>query len=462
MKLLGHYLLAFGFAFLQFTQGMAQESRFYVKLKSAAMNFAPDLIEERISLQENGNCRNEKYYLYRKKTEVLDSSFWSVCVSNTEVSILKNEAPYHQFKCEEGEQQGIISQVKGKILVKPISDSVSGKIKVWEISDKFDQRYKLYYNPEAKRVESQLEPFSQRHALQNFMFREIPDQMQPFNKPAASIYNLKTGDALQLVYYETNDSALIPRQINEYMLLERDVKGEFPVTRFSFTSTDLSSGVTINNDTVEVQELPDGIFIGSALAIPYHALKSGFYRVDPVADIWRCVLLPREDFDQPMLEFAYSEMSKLGEDSLELYRYFVSALPYRISWIHDFPLPFQEYEKVRPKIEYLKRGGVEWGKRMERNAMLLPGIRYFDETPDGFRLNLFIGLKGKYILELRNGNDEVLNVIPSTLNLKAGMQKLEIAAPAKQPDMPYKLILKQLVDSGETVVQEFVFRSRYF
>ena len=35
----------------------AQESRFYVKLKSAAMQFAPDLIEERVQQQQDGNCR---------------------------------------------------------------------------------------------------------------------------------------------------------------------------------------------------------------------------------------------------------------------------------------------------------------------------------------------------------------------------------------------------------------------
>ncbi len=52
----------------------AQEARFYVKLKSAAMDYAPDLIEERIAVIQEKSCRTEKFILYRKRAEVLDSS----------------------------------------------------------------------------------------------------------------------------------------------------------------------------------------------------------------------------------------------------------------------------------------------------------------------------------------------------------------------------------------------------
>lgn len=440
----------------------AQEARFYVKLKSAAMEYAPDLIEERIAVLQEKNCRTEKFILYRKRTEVLDSSVWKICTTANEVEIFKNDAPYHQFKLEDGEQEGRIGQVKGKLVVKSIRDSISGKISVWEAKDKLDQRYRIVYNPEAKRVEAQFEPFAQRHALQNFIFRDIPTDFMSLSNPAASMSELKPGDALQIVYYEKSATGSLPRQINDYTVLDRNVIAEFPLTRIAFTSTDLSSGVTLNNDTVEVQELSDGLFIGNNLAIPYEAYKSGLFRIDPKEGEWRCYILPREDFINPLLEMVYQETLRIDSSENEIFRYWNSELPYRISWIRNFPLPFQEYETLNPKIEFIKRDGVEHGKRLMNNASLNTGIRYFDETPDGMNLTIFIAAKGSYSIELVDGGNQVITTSPTPLNLKAGMQKLQLKCTEKQPERYYKVILNQ-VDSGKQErIQEFIFLSRYF
>ena len=440
----------------------AQESRFYVKLKSAAMQFAPDLIEECVSVKQIENCRIEKYILYRKRSEILDSATWQICTSGSEVSIDKNDAPYHRFKCEEGEQDGRIGQVKGKVLVKAIRDTSNGKVQVWEVNNKFDQRYRLVYNPEKKRIESQFEPFAQRHALQNFMFQDIPQEFAPLPIPAGKVNELKPGDALQVVYYAQTDSGSLPRQINDYSVLERDLRQEFPITRIAFTSTDLSSGITINNDTVEVQELSDGLFIGNNLAIPYNAFKLGFNRFDPLNDRWRCYMLPREDFTEPLLELVYSESKIVHGDSTPFVHYWNSELPYRLSWVLDFPLPFQEYDRLKAKVEYLKRGGIELGKKVSGDAAFKPGIRFFDETYDGFKLTLFVAFKGKYTVELWDASNQAVPISsPQSLNLKAGMQKVEFKA-AKQADQVYKIVLKQVDSDDEKIVQEFVFLSRYF
>jgi hypothetical protein len=440
----------------------AQEARFYVKLKSAAMDYAPDLIEERIAVLQENSCRTEKFILYRKRAEVLDSSVWKICTTAGDVEIFKNDAPYHQFKLEDGEQEGRIGQVKGKLVVKAIRDSGSGKILVWEVNDKFDKRYRIIYNPEAKRVESQFEPFAQRHVLQNFVFRDLPSDFIPLSNPAATMRELKPGDALQIVYYEKTDTGSFPRQINDYIVLERDVKPEFPLTRIAFTSTDLYSGVTMNNDTVEIQEFSDGLFIGNNLAIPYAAYKSGFSRIDPKDGDWRCYVLPREDFVNPLLELVYQETMQLDSSENEILRYWNSELPYRISWIRNFPLPFQEYEKLIPKIEYIKRDGMERGKKLLHNASLKTGIRFFDETPDGMKLTLFIASKGSYSIELVDGENQIITMSPSPLKLKAGMQKLELKCPGKLPDRYYKAILKQVDPTKQESVQEYIFLSRYF
>jgi len=440
----------------------AQESRFYVKLKSAAMQFAPDLIEERVQQQQDGNCRTEKFILYRKKEEILDSAIWKICVSGIEVEVLKNDAPYHQFKLEESEQEGRISQVKGKLLVKAIRDTLTNKIQVWEIGDKFDQRYRIVYNPEAKRIESQFEPFSQRHALQNFMFQDIPLEFMPLSNPAATLNELKAGDAMQIVYHEKNDTGSIPRQINDYLILERDVRPEFPVTRIAFTTTDLVTGVTLNNDTVEVQELPDGLFIGNNLAIPYSAYTSGFYYVNPAEGEWRCYMLPREDFVNPLLELVYQEQQQLHGIPTDFLYYWNSELPYRISWIRNFPLPFQEYEKLVARIAYIKRGGIESGSKFQNGIFLKTGIRYFDETADGMNLTIFVSAKGSYSIELVDGTNQTISTIPASVNLKPGMQKLQLKCSGKQAARYYKVILKQVISDKSVTLQEFVFLSRYF
>lgn len=440
----------------------AQEARFYVKLKSAAMDYAPDLIEERIAVIQEKSCRTEKFILYRKRSEVLDSSVWKICSTAGEVEIFKNDAPYHQFKLENGEQEGRIGQVKGQLVVKAIRDSSSGKVLVWEVNDKFDQRYRIIYNAEAKRVESQFEPFTQRHALQNYIFRDIPSEFIPLSYPAATMSELKPGDALQIVYYEKTDTGSFPRQINDYIVLERDVKPEFPLTRIAFTSTDLFTGITMNNDTVEIQEFSDGLFIGNNLAIPYSAYKSGLSRIDPKDGEWRCYILPREDFINPLLELVYQERMQLDSSENEILRYWNSELPFRISWIRNFPLPFQEYEKRIPRIEFIKRDGKEYGKKLVQNAALTTGIRFFDETPDGVNLTMFIASKGSYSIELVDGENQILTTSPSPLNLKAGMQKVKLKCPGKQPDRYYKAILKQIDPTKQGSIQEYIFLSRYF
>jgi hypothetical protein len=440
----------------------AQESRFYVKLKSAAMQFAPDLIEESVQQQQEGNCRTEKFILYRKRAEILDSAIWKVCVTGIEVEVHKNDAPYHQFRLEEGEQEGRIGQVKGKLVVKAIRDTLTNKIRVWELSDKFDQRYRLVYNPEIKRIESQFEPFAQRHALQNFMFQDIPSQFMPLTNPAATVAELTSGDALQVVYYAESDSGSHPRQLNDYLVLERDTKSEFPVTRVAFKSTDLFSGVTMNNDTVEIQELPDGLFIGNNLALPYSVYKSGFSRIDPADEDWRCYILPREDFANPLLELVYQKSDSILGVSMDLLNYWNSELPYRISWIRNFPLPFQEYQTMKPKVEYIKQNGREQGEKFDIKVSLYTGIRYFDETPDGIRLTVFTAAPGKFSLALLDAENKVVKTQPENFNLKAGMQRIEIKCPDKLSDRYYKLVLQQVVDSETRVLQEYVFLSRYF
>ncbi len=440
----------------------AQESRFYVKLKSAAMQFAPDLIEESVQYQQEGNCRTEKFILYRKREEILDSAIWMVCVTGIEVEILKNDAPYHQFRLEEGEQEGRIGKVKGKLVAKAIRDTLTNKIRVWELSDKFDQRYRIVYNPEAKRIESQFEPFSQRHALQNFMFQDIPSAFSPITNPAATVSELIPGDALQIVYHEKNDTGSIPRQINDYLVLERDVRPEFPVTRIAFTTTDLVTGVTLNNDTIEIQELPDGLFIGNNLAIPFSAYSSGFYYVNPAEGEWRCYMLPREDFVDPLLELVYQEQKQLHGISTDILNYWNSELPYRIRWIRNFPLPFQEYEKLVAQIKYIKRGGIESGLKFSNGTSLKTGIRYLDESPDGLNLTIFVSSKGSYSIELVDGANQTISTLPASVNLKAGMQKVQIKCSGKQAERYYKVILKQVASNKPVVLQEFVFLSRYF
>lgn len=440
----------------------AQDARFYVKLKSAAMGNAPDLIEERISVLQEKNCRIEKFIAYRKRSEVLDSSIWKICTPTPDIEIFKNDAPYHQFRLEEGEQEGRIGQVKGKLVVKAIRDSVSGKIRVWEVLDKLDKRYRIVYNPDAKHVEVQFEPFSQRVALQNFVFREIPSDFMPLSKPAATMHKLQPGDVLQIAYYEQRDTGSFRRQINDYMVLDRDVTVEFPLTRVAFTSTDLISGVTSNNDTIEIQEFSDGLFIGNNLAIPYEAYTSGIFRIDPNEGEWRCYVLPREDFINPLLEMVYQENVSIDTSVNEILRYWNSELPYRINWIRTFPLPFQGYENLIPKIEYIKQNGIESGKRLIHNAPLRTGIRFFNETADGMELTLFIASKGKYVIELIDGENQVLPTSPTPLNLKAGMQILQLKCDGKQPDRFYKIMLQQVNAGNRNTIQEFMFLSRYF
>jgi hypothetical protein len=294
------------------------------------------------------------------------------------------------------------------------------------------------------------------------MFRDIPSDFMPLSNPAASITELKPGDALQIVYYEKSDTLSVPRQVNDYIVLERDVKPEFPVTRIAFTSTDLFSGVTMNNDTVEIQELPDGLFIGNNLAIPYAAYKSGFSRIDPAEGEWRCYILPREDFSKPLLELVFQESQKLHDTSFDILRYWNSELPYRINWIRDFPLPFQEYELLKPSIKYVKRGDVVRGKKFEINVALKPGIRYFDETPNGLRLTVFVALKGKYSVSLFDADNNRVNTLPEFINLKSGMQKIEVNCPNKLADRYYKLVFRQEDGSNAKPIQEYVFLSRYF
>jgi len=105
---------------------------------------------------------------------------------------------------------------------------------------------------------------------------------------------------------------------------------------------------------------------------------------------------------------------------------------------------------------------MERGKKLLHNASLKTGIRFFDETPDGMKLTLFIASKGSYSIELVDGENQIITMSPSPLKLKAGMQKLELKCPGKRPDRYYKAILKQVDPTKQESVQEYIFLSRYF
>jgi hypothetical protein len=170
-----------------------------------------------------------------------------------------------------------------------------------------------------------------------------------------------------------------------------------------------------------------------------------------------------EEVYAPYVETTYHYEEKLDDKQLALFAFWNSNLSARITWLRDFPLPFREFEDYRAKVVYVKNFDGEIGKLYEKKVLSTNHFSFVNETQKG--LDLVVNIpenKGKFKIEVRNGNDSLITTEKNEFAFKKGENKLSFPINAKQPDQYYKLRLISVSGKNEKLEQEYYFISRYF
>jgi hypothetical protein len=435
---------------------------FYVRLKSVDREYLPDYIEKVVEVQQTDSCRIERIQIFKEWGKTIDSTEWNYCIKDNEVQISRNNNIVHSFSLKEGESEGRLSLVKTKLIIQFVKDTLNNTQSYWLISDKMDKRYTLKYDDVRKQILASTEPFSQRYLMSGFLFDEIPKNLS--GKPLIGFNDalLKPGDSLQVLYFSETKGAKKMLQLNTYHVTAIDETAEFPTWQIASEIYDAEKEITIQQDTILMTKMPDGLMLGNNMALPYNYLKEGMYRIDPREEIWRLHILPLIDVEKPNIELFYDTTISIGNTSAKAYRYWNSVLPYRLSWVYDFPLPVQEFEGIRAEPVFVKANGIIYGKSLRLKAANLPALQYFDEQKTALLFRFHVAKKGNYRIRLFDASQQEVNLEKKDFKLKGGTETMSISAPNKQPDANYLVKWYALNGDKEVLLKEFIFHSRYF
>ncbi len=438
---------------------------YYVRLKSVDGEFLPDHIEKVTEVQESDTCKIERFHIFREWGRTIDSTEWKYCIKDNVVQISRNNNLVHSFTLKEGESEGRLSLVKTKLIIQFVKDSLNNAQSYWLISDKMDKRYTLRYDAIKQQIIASTEPFSQRYLMSGFIFDEIPKTLSGKALLGFNESVFKPGDSLQVRYFSDAQGTAGSKkmlQLNTYHVTSIDETAEFPTCYIASEIYDAEKEITIQQDTIIVTKMPDGIMLGNNMALPYNYLKEGMYRIDPREEIWRLHILPLLDIEKPNIELFYDTLISIGDKSASTYRYWNSVLPYRLSWMADFPLPVQEFESIRAEPVFIKANGNTYGKRLEIKPANPPELNYFNEQKTSLLFRFHVTKKGNYRVRLFDAAQQEVTLEKNEFKLKGGVETISIAAPNKQPDANYLVKWYAIQGEKEVLLKEFVFHSRYF
>ena len=438
---------------------------YYVRLKSADGEFLPNHIEKVVTVEKSDTCRVERVHIFKEWGNPIDSAEWRFCNSNGTINISRNGNLIHSFPLKECEIEGRLSLVKTRLKIQFISDTLNKARPYWYISDLMDKRYTLKYDANNHQIIASTEPYSQRYLLSGFIFDDIPQTLSGKALPGFNETLFKSGDSLQIGYFsatEGSERTKKMKQLNTYHVTYFDSTAEFPTWRIASEIYDTENEIAIQQDTIVVSQLPDGIMLGNNMTLPYNFLKEGMYCIEPREEIWRLYLLPLLDVDKPNIELFYDTSISIGNKSVTAYRYWNSVLPYRLSWVSDFPLPVQEFESIRAEPVFIKSNGNVFGSRINVKEPSLPAIRYFDEQKASLFFRFHVTQKGVFRVRLFDASQQEVSLDKKDFKLKGGIEEVTLSAANKQPDADYLVKWYRVDGDKEVLLKEFIFHSRYF
>jgi hypothetical protein len=465
-------VIAILISFASISSGQSTEAHFFGSVVSSGNQIFPEYLIEVLNrkelLNQNDTCIERLHANFKNRGEYGDSITWKTCQTKGEVIVSKKDLVYHQFKLLKEDHKGLLFGQKGTINVSELIDSLNNNSLLYQVKISENPRYWLIYNPLSMQIEYEMDGNKQLRSLKGFIFEDMlrKDAFKPMI--AANPMQLKVGDRLQLVFKQTIkkpsvENSIIDKHLVDYTLHRIDTIDNIPYFKFSFLFTDLEFGTTLNNDTAAVGLFDEGIFIGNQIGIPYTELPLTFRRTDPSAENWINFLFPMEEVYAPYVETTYHYEEKLDDKQLVLFAFWNSNLSARITWLRDFPLPFREFEDYRAKVVYVKNFDGEIGKLYEKKVLSTNHFSFVNETQKG--LDLVVNIpqnKGKFKIEVRNGNDSLITTEKNEFAFKKGENKLSFPINAKQPDQYYKLRLISVSGKNEKLEQEYYFISRYF
>lgn len=461
--------------FIVFTTSLKSQSieaRFFASVISNGNQYIPESLFETLirteSFNQGDSCIERHQSKFINRGEHLDTVIWSTCKTNGVVTINKGNELFHQFNLSNEEHKGYLFKQKGRINVIELVDSLKNNSVLYQIKISENPRNWIIYNPQTMQVEFEMQGNKQLRSLKGFIFEDMLKPNSFSSMVAANAKQLKKGDRLQVVFKMTNRKAgltpiTIHKHLADYQLHRIDTIDNIPYFKFSFSLTDLEFGTSLNNDTVAVGLFDEGIFIGNQLGIPYTELPLTLRRTDPSAENWINFLFPMEEILEPYVETTYHFEQALLDKSVTMFAYWNSNLPARITWPRDFPLPYREFEDYKAEVVYMKNSDAEIGQVYPSPKITTNHFSFVNETKTGLDLELSISdKKGKFKIEVRTGNDSLLNLNKSDFNLKKGTNSISLQVPNKQPAQYYKLRLISLEGKVEKLEQEYYFISRYF
>jgi hypothetical protein len=465
-------LLALFISIATSVKSQSIEAHFFASVTSNGNQYIPESLIETIkrteSFNQSDSCIVRHQSKFITKGEYLDTVIWSTCKKNGTVTINRGNELYHQFNLSNEEHKGYLFKQKGRINVIELVDSLKNNSVLYQIKIAENPRNWIIYNPQTMQVEFEMHGNKQLRSLKGFIFEDLLRPNSFSSMVAANAKQMKKGHRLQVLFKQTNRKPgstpiTVNKHLADYQLHRIDTIDNIPYLKFSFSLTDLEFGTSLNNDTVAVGLFDEGIFIGNQLGIPYTELPLTLRRTDPSAENWINFLFPMEEILEPYVETSYHFEQALLDKSVTMFAYWNSNLPARITWPRDFPLPYREFEDYRAEVVYMKNSDAEIGQLYSLQKIASNHFSFVNETKTGIDLELSIpDKKGKFKIEVRTGNDSLLNLNKNEFNLKKGNNSISLQVPNKQPAQYYKLRLISLEGKEEKLEQEYYFISRYF
>lgn len=456
------FLLASSFA------ARSQAPAFYAQIRVIGTNAKPYLIEKMLSsrseIKQNDTCTTIHYGRFVTFPEYIDTVSQRVCRSASEIRIDRNNTPRHRLpRAAKGE--GLLFGRKVNVFFKEVFDSLN-KVRylVWEEEGKSSNS--VVFRDQIPMPIYEAQGIEQRRALEGEVFEKINQPGALDSVSLCSAEKLRNNDRIQFLIEtrKTTAEPWTPAFVLDHFLHRRDTLDGYPRLHLSNRMTNLANGTVENRDTVTMQLMPEGIFLGNFIGMPFSAYKPMLKISDPKDDRWVYFMFPMEELYDPIVEASYRSQSTIGNRQFECLSYWNSTFPGPYTWIHDFPLPWRNTELIRQVPVFMQLNGEQVGSpyAIPENAAETQ-LKLFNETANGIHLNFIHKGKKKLKLqfEITNAALEVQPLSQKEFSIKPGETSIQLPFSNKIAEQYY--LLKVFIVEGKnqfTQLQEMPFVSK--
>lgn len=446
----------------------AQSPDFFAQIRVIGTNAKPYLLEKmlnsRAEIKQSDTCITMNYGRFVTFPEYIDTFSLRVCRAAAEIRIDRNNTPRHRLPIT-AKAEGLLFGRKVNVFFKEVFDSLN-KVRylVWEEEGKPSNSVVFRDQIPVPIYESQ--GIEQRRALEGEVFEKLIQPGALDSVSLCSAEKLRNNDRIQFLIEtrKTPADAWSPAFVLDHQLHRRDTLDGYPRLHLSNRMTNLANGTIENRDTVTMQIMPEGIFLGNFIGMPYSAFKPMLKVSDPKDERWVYYMFPMEELYDPIVEASYRSQSTIGNRKFECLSYWNSTFPGPFTWIHDFPLPWRNTELIRQVPIFMQLNAETFGTpyTMPENTAETQ-LQLFNETAKGIDMQFIHKGKKKLRLqfEITNAALEVQPLSQKEFSIKPGETSINLPFSNKNAEQYY--LLKVFIVEGKnqfTLLQEMPFVSK--